>query len=271
MIPDARTGVVHFLYCVEYMRCFYTRSDDDGKTFAEPVEITTAFDGFRPGYPWKVLATGPGHGIQLRSGRLVVPVWLSTGTGNHAHRPSVVATIYSDDHGKTWHRGEVLANETDPLTNPSETALAELSDGRVMANIRSESKANRRAVAVSPDGATKWTRPVFDEALAEPICMGSLLKLPGGPLLFANPDNLQPAKGDPKPGTPRVRKNLTVRLSPDDGQTWPAAKVLEPGPSAYSDLAAGPDGWVYCAYERGEDGNPYRRLTVAKFNREWLK
>ena len=84
-----KTGAVHFLFCVEYARCFYLRSDDDGQTFTKPVEITATFEQFRPEYDWKVLATGPGHGIQLTGGRLLVPVWLSTGTGGHAHRPSV--------------------------------------------------------------------------------------------------------------------------------------------------------------------------------------
>ncbi len=73
------------------MRCFYIRSDDDGLTFTKPVEITATFDQFRPEYDWKVLATGPAHGIQLKSGRLLVPVWLSPGTGGHAHRPCVTA------------------------------------------------------------------------------------------------------------------------------------------------------------------------------------
>ena len=63
----------------QYARCFYTRSDDDGKTFAKPREITAAFAAFRPEYDWQVLATGPGHGIQLKNNRLLVPVWLSTG------------------------------------------------------------------------------------------------------------------------------------------------------------------------------------------------
>ena len=84
---------------MEYSRCYYTRSDDDGVTFSDPVDITATFDAFRPEYDWKVLATGPGHGIRLTSGRLLVPVWLSTGTGGHAHRPSVNSTIYSDDNG----------------------------------------------------------------------------------------------------------------------------------------------------------------------------
>ena len=118
LIADEKTGAVHLLFCQEYMRCFYRRSDDDGRTFSEPVEITAAFEPFRKRYDWKVLATGPGHGVQLKSGRLVVPVWLSTGTGGHAHRPSVIATIYSDDHGATWQCGDIVANETDPLGEP---------------------------------------------------------------------------------------------------------------------------------------------------------
>jgi sialidase-1 len=100
-ISDHQTGAVHFLYCVEYARCFWMRSDDDGQSFTEPVEITKAFERFRPEYDWKVLATGPGHGIQLSNGRLLVPVWLSTGTGGHAHRPSAVSVISSHDHGET--------------------------------------------------------------------------------------------------------------------------------------------------------------------------
>jgi sialidase-1 len=172
-----RGGPVHFLYCVDYYRCFYLRSADDGATFSKPVEITPAFAEFRKDYDARVIATGPAHGIQLRNGRLVVPVWLSTGTGNNAHHPSVVATVYSDDGGKTWRRGDVVANATDPLADPSEAAVVELTDGRVMLNMRSQSKANRRAVAFSPDGATRWTRPVFDEQLREPICMASLCRL----------------------------------------------------------------------------------------------
>jgi sialidase-1 len=67
-IVDRQAGAIHFLYCVEYARCFYMRSDDDGQTFGEPVEITATFERFRPEYDWKVLATGPGHGIQLSGG-----------------------------------------------------------------------------------------------------------------------------------------------------------------------------------------------------------
>src|SRR5262249_27324732 len=159
----------HFLYCLEYERCFYLRSEDDGQKFSPAVEITSAFEQFRAEYDWKVLATGPGHGVQLRSGRLVVPIWLSLGTGGHAHRPSAVSTIYSDDSGQSWQRGAIVASHDRPLVNPSESTIAELADGRVMLNIRSESPEHRRATAISPNGATDWSVAKFDEQLVEPI------------------------------------------------------------------------------------------------------
>ncbi len=279
-VVERKSGTVHFLFCAEYNRCFHMGSADEGKTFSKPVEITGTFEKYRDEYPWQAFATGPAHGIELKNGRLVVAVWLSKGTGGNAHRPSVMSTIYSDDHGKTWQRGDIVANETEPLTNPNETVIAQLADGRVMLNIRSESRQHRRAVAFSDDGATKWTKPVFDDKLLEPICMASLCRLSEKPasdrnrLLFANPNNLERADGKAAPGVGRDRKNLTVKLSYDEGKTWEVSRVLEEGFSGYSDLAVGPDGMIYCFYERGStDGKSSTRtgrLTVARFNLEWL-
>jgi len=268
-----RNGAVHFLFCLEYCRCFTMRSEDDGLTFTKPVEITVTFEEFRREYDWKVLAPGPGHGIQLKNGRLVVPVWLSTGTGGHAHRPSAMSVIFSDDHGATWQRGDIVACDPTPLRNPSETVAVQLADGRVMLNIRSESPEHRRAVAYSQDGATGWTTPAFHEQLLEPICMASIIRARDG-LVFANPHNLERADGKAKHGVPRDRKNLSIKLSYDEGQTWPVNKTLEPGFSGYSDLAALPDGTILCFYERGStDGKSIYKtglLTVARFDLAWL-
>ena len=276
MIAD-RDGGVTFLFCLEYCRCFVARSTDEGATWSVSREITDVFEAFRPKYPWKVLATGPDHGIQLRSGRLLVPVWLSTATGGNAHRPSVVATIYSDDLGRTWQVGEIAVPCSDEWVNPNETTAVELADGRVMLNTRNESARQRRLVTVGPDGATRWSTPRFDEALVEPICMGSLLRLStektGGRnrLLFVNPDNLSRADGKEAPGKSRDRRNLTVRLSYDEGQSWPVARAVDPSWSAYSDLALAADGTILCFYGRSDKSDfAGECLCLARFNVEWL-
>jgi sialidase-1 len=250
-------------------------SDDDGVNFSEPREITSSFEPFRQEYAWNVLATGPGHGIQLRNGRLLVPVWLSTELKHH--RPSAVSAIYSDDHGETWHAGEIVCAHPDPLINPSETIAAQLSDGRVMLNIRNENRNYRRALSFSNDGATDWTPVVFDEHLYEPICMAAIINLPekfGGndrTFLFTNPNSESNPKVHGKNDF-RYRENVTVRLSRDDCRTWPVSRVLEEGISGYTDLAVGPEGTIYCIYERGgANGMAYDKLTLARFNREWVE
>ena len=158
--------------------------------------------------------------------------------------------------------------------NPNESCVAELADGTVMMNTRSESKDNRRLVTLSADGITKWGKPAFDAALAEPICMSSLLAVPGKKpvLLFSNPDNLQKGGKDGTPGVGRDRKNVTVHLSEDDGKTWLAKRSVETGMSAYSDLALAKDGTVLLLYERaGEKVANYGRLTLARFALDWVK
>jgi len=63
-----------------------------------------------------------------------------------------------------------------------------------------------------------------------------------------------------------------IKLSYDEARTWSVSKTLEPGPSAYSDLAVGRDGTIFCLLRAaGADGkSPYGRLTLARFNLEWL-
>jgi len=273
---------VYLMYQINYARAYLKQSSDEGITWSPPQEITDAFEVFRSrdDYNWEVLAMGPGHGIALRSGRLVVPVWLST---NRKHRPSLSATIYSDDRGKSWHAGEVIVHSNKKSVNPSEHMLIELGDGRVMTNIRTESTEHRRMVSISPDGASDWTEPQFDSALYEPICMASIVRLTKRPqhdrnrIVFANPHNLDRADGKLEDGKSRDRKNIAVKLSYDEGKTWAFDKVLDAGYSAYSDLAVLPDGTILCLYERGRDSDAekqkptsYAYLTLARFNLAWL-
>ncbi len=269
MIAGRKAGEIHFLYCVNYAKAFYKRSGDGGRTFSEAREITGAFETLRGQYDWNVIATGPGHGIRLRNGRLLVAVWLST--GGRKHRPSRVSTIYSDDGGATWLAGELVP---DTLPNPSETYAVQRLDGSVQLNIRNESPEHRRAISVSANGATGWSVPRFHAQLVEPVCMASLIRHPKGGLLFSNPDNLEATYVDAAKTVNRDRKNLTVQWSGDEGETWTAKRVLEPGLSGYSDLAATKDGTILCLYERGGlDKNIFRtgRLTVARFSLDWVR
>jgi sialidase-1 len=225
------------------------QSADDGETWSEPKDITSAVK--RADWTW--YATGPGVGIQLRSGRLVIPA-------NHSEAGTKVSRshlIYSDDHGATWTIGAVSA----PGTNESQ--VAELSDGRLMLNMRNHpaKPANFRMVAVSADGGLTLSTAEPDAALIEPPAQASLLSVSGtagraGLLLFSNP-------------AAPTRTRMTVRVSGDDGKTWTAGRVVYDGPAAYSSLVALSDATVGVLYERGER-SPYERLTFARMALDWL-
>jgi sialidase-1 len=225
-----------------------SRSADDGATWTAPVEITAQTK--RPEWTW--YATGPGNGVQLRSGRLVIPC-------DHIRRDNRVMhshIIYSDDGGQTWAIGAVADEKT------NESAAAEARDGSIILNMRSYHGSNRRAVQRSRDGGLTLEPLAFDEALIEPVCQASLVsavrpgRKPDGTLLFSNPASAR-------------RERMTVRFSPDDGHSWPSAKVLHEGPAAYSSLAVLRDGAIGLLYERG-DRNAYERLSFARFERKWL-
>ena len=125
-----------------------------------------------------------------------------------------------------------------------------------------------RYLAFSKDQGETWFKENHDESLPDPGCQGSILRMPDwgassgrGLLLFSNP---------PHPGPFEARKNLTVRLSDDNGQSWKEAREVYPGPGAYSSLAVLGDGsTIGMLYETGVD-HPYERIAFAQFNLEWL-
>jgi sialidase-1 len=91
-------------------------------------------------------------------------------------------------------------------------------------------------------------------------------------LLFTNPANLERADGKARPGANRDRRNLTIRGSADDGGTWPLSRVIDPGPSMYSDVAVTPAGTILCFYGRGAKNHfAGDRLTLARFNLDWIR
>merc|ERR1712070_805890 len=162
------------------------QSVDSGLTWAAPQEITTSVK--RPSWTW--YATGPGVGLQLRSGRLVVPCNHAEDVAETQHpyletqqRSRMVAhLIYSDDHGATWHIGATAA----PHTN--ECQAAQLPDGRLLVNARNWG-GNHRVLQVSEDDGLTLGPPVTSQALTEPLPHGSQASFMavGTLLLFSNP------------------------------------------------------------------------------------
>ncbi len=227
---------------VDPRRVFVTKSDDDGVTWTQPREITASVK--KPHWRW--YATGPVNGIQLEhgphKGRLVVPANHSdhSESGKHPYRAHV---IYSDDGGATWQIGGVEEEKT------NESTIVEVTDGTLLHNMRSYHGRNRRAVARSADGGLTWSKVEFDEELVEPVCQASILRHSWqtgekrGAILFSNPASTK-------------REKMTVRLSEDECESWPASRVLWEGPAAYSSLVKLSDEMAGCVYERGEK-NPY--------------
>jgi len=264
-----REGQVHLIYCVEYMRVFHIRSDDDGLSWSEPVEITAAFHAFRRQLDWQAVATGPGHAVELASGRLCVPFWMATYDRKAPLRKGV-GTIFSDDGGNRWQSGDIA------VIDAGEPNIAPLADGAVLLTARNGHRQSRRLVTRSKNGATGWSQPTFADELYEPGCMAGVIAHPGtsvvpGPLLlFSNPHTTERAHS--------ARRDVTIHLSRDDGKSWPVSKTLQHGPSAYSDLAVLPNGLVLCFYESGTDAPikkrsrdwAYANLTLARFNLEWI-
>jgi Neuraminidase (sialidase) len=213
------------------------KSTDEGATWSSSVNITSSVGRNE---------LGPGVGIQLRSGKLVVPLY--------------DGVIFSDDHGKNWRAGSKAAGIAD------EAQVVELADGSLMLNRRSR---HNRTVIMSKDDGQTWGEPSLDPVLTDPFCQGSIIRytrqdegFSKDRILFSNP------------GDPNDRLNLTVRVSYDEGKTWPVAKTINNGTAAYSSMTIFPDGSIGILYESGNtyDGfaEHYGKVIFARFNWEWL-
>jgi sialidase-1 len=256
MVQDAETGRINLLCCLNNDKVFLLISNDEGKTWTEPKEITK--DVKKDGWTW--YATGPGIGIQLHTtGRLIVPcdhILINELTGEkdcHSH------VIYSDDGGLSWRLGGSADKGTD------ECQAVELSDGSVMLNMRSQDgtrgKNFTRQTAVSSDGGLTWHGQKFDETLIEPMCQASIFRADADAesfYLFTNPAN----KDD--------RYNATVRLSYDDCKTWAYDRCFFPERSAYTSLGMNRKGEILCLLECGTITS-IDQMVLFTFSVDWIK
>lgn len=271
-VVDRDTGRVWLMFTKDKRLVFVTWSDDDGKTWSEPREITE--DVRKDDWTWYAL--GPVHGIQLKSGRLVFPCdhmepdkagprWLMTKVERGTRTRGVMRShvVYSDDHGRTWKLGGSLAAHT------NEATVLERSDGSVYINMRNTITNPygkflnwRRAVATSHDGGETWGETGFAPELTTPVCQGCVLRYTDevshdkNRILYSGPA-----------ATQRIR--MTIWISYDEGETWPVKKLITPLPSAYSDMVVLPDMSIGLFFETGKI-NANTTLAFNRLSLEWL-
>ena len=271
-VYDRRTGRIHVLYNLfmwDYThvpkgvrgelgdlncRQFTVTSDDDGRTWSRPRDISHMVDT-----KGAVMVVGSGEGIQLQrgphKGRLIV-------AGGDFYKGKKVLCYYSDDRGKTWKRSKVVPFKG-KMAWASESKVAELHDGTLVLNsrtfVRDGSKQRLRTRAFSTDGGITWSTLANDPALKTVSCNGSLIAVrhargAGGTILLCS-----------VPVGPK-RTHGTVYVSLDGGKTWPIKRLVVPGAFAYSSLIELPDGRVGLFYEA--DG--YRAVRLVRLSVEWL-
>lgn len=223
-------------------------SDDDGLSWSDPRDITKAAKDNK----WISTWFSPGVGVQTQSGRLILPY-----SAAHTRGEVYSYAVVSDDHGKSWHRVGPMGSKT------NECMIIQLADGTLRCNMRSTAGLNQRAISRSSDDGESWSEQVHDPALVEPVCQASTLVVPASAtpdgrewLLFCNPAS-------------KKRENLTIKVSFDGGKTWPNARLLQAGPTAYSCMTLLPEGDIGVLYECG-DKSAYERIDYARVPLTWL-
>lgn len=227
------------------------RSTDDGVTWSKPENWTARLKN----PDWYLFAPAPGNGITLSDGTLVMPT-----QGRDAKGLPFSNLIWSRDRGKSW------IVSTPARTDTTECAVAELSDGSLMLNMRDnrnrrdKSDTNGRAVSVTPDRGRTWKVHSSDHgALPEPVCMASLIShaLPDGRrvLFFSNPNSKT------------SRRNMTVRASLDDGVNWPVDKqiLLDHRGGAYSSLVIVDEDTLGILYESSRADLVFQKVELSEF------
>lgn len=245
---------------------FIASSTDDGMTWSHQYLNVTANSSGKIGH---CHGSAPGITLQSgqRNGRLVMPAKTGTelqGVSSEEFLEDLQTThyncaIYSDDHGLTWQTSEPVQVGT------GEGCLAEMSDGTIYYNSRAYFLDYKRRIAYSYDSSETFKNFSFDETLLEPVygCNAGLVRYPfkradgKNIFIFSNPANHLV-----------IRTEMTIKISYDEGKTWPVSRIIHDGYAAYSALAVSQNGTIYCLYECGE--SEIEEIKIARFNIEWV-
>jgi sialidase-1 len=232
-------------------------SDDDGITWTAPVSITSQIKN----PAWRLYFQGPGKGICLRDGTLVFPSQFKD-----AANVAYSNFIYSKDRGVTWNNAPPANPSGSPHTNESQ--IVELDNGNLLISMKNFNTNHQRLWCVySWNHATQtidqgsWGTPWYSQN--DPTVEGSVHRYRSvrdghaySALLFANPDS-------------STREKMSIRVSLDEGLTWPYKRQIDARPAAYSCMTILPDGDIGLFYETGDLGS-IEDLLFMRFPIEWI-
>ena len=222
-------------------------SDTSGQNWSESLDLT-AVGRDMSDKAWRASVPGPGGAIQTRKGRLIVPMWKT---------PPANFAIFSDDHGRTWQRGQFVPGKQ----RGDENQLVELVDGRLLMDIR-QNAGPHRWLAESIDGGQTWAEPRPGLAVTPVMCAIERYTLKasgdaGDCIIWSGPKGPE-------------RRRLAIRWSGDESKSFANQRLVSEGPAAYSDLTILKDKTVGILWERGVESG-YQFLTFTRLNREWLE
>ncbi|XP_053192193.1 sialidase-3-like [Scomber japonicus] len=241
----------------------YIKSTDDGQTWSEVTEITE--NELVEIEQWATMAVGPGHGIQMKSGRLIVPLYAYYRHGCCCCfycccccNSSFALCLYSDDQGNIWKLSKKLEMKS------NECEMAEVFDDTGKSIIYCNARnAKYRVGAVSEDGGKEFSS--FEKKHLKPACCDNKSKLvdtgtgcQGSVVSFPDQSEVQPDHNKwllyshPTDKHKRVKLGVYLNKTPQDPTQWSKPWIINSGPSGYSDLAYIDDGWFVCLMECGK-------------------
>ena len=249
-------------------------SDDDGKTWSAPKDITY---GIRKDW-MHFLGTGPGTGIALHSGphkgRLVIPAY-TTNNVSYLSGSQSSRVIYSDDHGETWHAGEAVndnrpvGNQTihsSTMNNPgaqnTESTVVQLNNGDLKLFMRGLT--GDLQVATSKDGGATWEKDVkrYSDVKDVYVQMSAIHTVHDGKeyIILSN------AGG---PGRYNGLVHL-ARVEANGDLTWLKHNPIQSGKFAYNSLQDLGNGEFGLLYEHATATQNEYTLSYKKFNWDFL-
>ena len=251
-------------------------SDDDGKTWSAPKDITP---GIRQDW-MKFLGTGPGTGIVLRTGahkgRILVPAY-TTNNISHLGGSQSSRLIYSDDHGVTWHAGEApndnrhvgnsvihSSNMNNSGAQNTESTVLQLNNGDVKLFMRGLT--GDLQVATSKDGGVTWEKTIkrYPEVKDAYVQMSAIHTMHDGKeyIILSNAAGPGRERKDGLVHLARVEKNGEL--------TWLKHNLIQGGEFAYNSLQDLGGGEYGILYEHSENSQNRYTIFYKKFNWNFL-